>query len=283
MTLKIIQLNCWTFQYIDNIIELIKTQKPDVINLQEVVNTNLLYERKVADNSHYDGQDLFEVIKKATGYEGHFAPSWSVVESDGSLIHWGNAFLTNLEILDYGHFYDKYGGEYEIKPKNLEPFYKTEEKTARYISNYKKPLAFVWGLLQKEGIVFKNITTHFTVAYNPEFDTLQSIQQAEQIQNFVTRAKNIPTIFTADTNLMSKTISLSKIIGSCLQMESQDLLNTCNKQIHPAFDPKRAFHLRDVLPIDHVFQKGFVCQTIQVLEDKNYSDHCPVVAILESL
>ena len=282
MTLKIIQLNCWTLQYIDNTIELINTQKPDVVNLQEVVNTNKLFVDKVVDLSHYDGQDLFQVIQKATGYKGYFAPSWSVTEPDGSLTHWGNAFLTNLDILDCGHFYDKYGGEYEIKPKEMEPFYKSEDKITRYISNYKKPLSFVWGLLQKDGIIFRNLTTHFTVAYNPEFDTLQSIQQAEQVRNFVVRSKDIPTIFTADTNLMAKTLSIKEIIGSALQLESGNLANTCNKRIHPAFDPKKAFHLRDCLPIDHIFQKGFVCTSIKVLEDVDYSDHCPLVAIFET-
>lgn len=263
--LKIVQLNCWNFRYFEEMLEFLKKEKPDIINLQEVSSGDLI----MNSNKNFD----FEYLKKELKMEGVFVPRFGIKDDVKGDYFFGNGFLTNLEIVDYGSFFDKFspGFSWYTKENNV---FGTEDRYETYIRSFELPGNFVWGTLKYKNQLVRNITSHFPVSFKCT-ETLQILRHARQVVDFIENIKPLPTIFSGDLNIHGQSNSV-KLIETKMQRVSKDIINTMN----PNLGSKLFLDEPNGLAVDHIFSKGFeviscVCPVITI------SDHLPVVAELE--
>jgi endonuclease/exonuclease/phosphatase family metal-dependent hydrolase len=268
MSLKIIQLNVWNFKFAEQIIEFLKAEKPDIVNLQEIATG-------VMNSGEDKRANYFETLKHELGMQGIFAPRLTIKSKDGSTSYWANGFLTNLEIVDSGYFYDRHLPE-TCEMTEDHPFLTSGSKEEKWTMAFEFPANYVWGLLKYHDHYIRNLTTHFTVSYNCS-ETLQMINHARAINNFLDRTKPYPTIFTGDCNLSENFYSI-KLIEQKLQMVNKASQNSLCPSLHPVFKND----LPQGLKVDYIFQKGFevIATSTPVIA---ISDHLPVIAELELL
>lgn len=265
--LKVIQLNCWNFRYFEEMLEFLKREKPDIINLQEVSSGDLI----MNPNKNFD----FEYLKKELGMNGVFVPRFGIKDDVKGDYFFGNGFLTNLEIVDHGSFFDKFSPEFSWYAKDNHVFsVHKDDKYQGYIRSFELPNNFVWGTLKYKNQLIRNITSHLTVSFKCT-ETLQILQQARQLVEFINGVKDIPTIFSGDLNIHGESNSV-KLIETKLDRVSKDIINTMN----PNLGSKLFLDEPNGLAVDHIFAKGFeviscVCPVVTI------SDHLPVVAELE--
>jgi endonuclease/exonuclease/phosphatase family metal-dependent hydrolase len=267
--MKIIQLNCWNFSYFDEMLTFLKHEKPDIINLQEVSFAN----PRIDPEGKYD---YFEILKNELGMDGIFAPWQEVVLNSGIHHKFGNAFLTKLDIVDYGVFFEPSLGNLQIVTENDPAFVTTiKDDKSSYYNCFKTPKNYIWATFKYNGQIIRNLTTHFTVSYGCQ-ETLQIIDQTKSVINFLDNAKPLPTIFTGDLNIHDKSYSIS-LLKNKLDLVNPGLVNTLNPEIHPLFKNEPD---NKGLAVDYIFSTGFTtksctCPVITI------SDHLPVIAELE--
>ncbi|MEM1312486.1 MAG: endonuclease/exonuclease/phosphatase family protein [Patescibacteria group bacterium] len=268
--MKIIQLNVWHFKYLQEIIEFLKTEKPNVVNLQEVSSGRFNYCDSFIEQP-------FELLKKELKLNGVFAPFSGLKSNEGKVSLSGNAFLTDLEIVDSGVFFEPTLPNYTEYTEDHDLIKTTiQNDKSKYYNVFEEPKNFLWSVLKnKDGIYFRNIVSHFTVSYGCE-ETLQTIQQTRTLLNFLNNVKDIPVIFAGDLNIHDKSASVA-LLSQHLDLVNKDTSNSLNKVVHPIFS-----NIPDLqgLRVDYIFQKGFRCKTYHVPEI-TVSDHLPVVAELD--
>jgi endonuclease/exonuclease/phosphatase family metal-dependent hydrolase len=266
--MKILQINVYGFKYAEALLEFIATEKPDLINFQEI-GTGYL-------SKNLDLEvDFFEKIKADFGYQGFFAPRFAE-SRNGKTSYFGNGFLTNLEILDYGVFFDQKLPKfttYSSEDGQIKIVEKDEK--SKYAEVFDLPVNFVWAVLKSGDKIFRNITTHFSVSYNCT-ETKQMVDQAKQLVEFLENTKPIPTIFTGDLNIRKDSFAVS-LISKKLELVNHNSTNTLNPSVHPAFLNSPSFA---GLGIDHIFQNGFEVKNFSVPE-VSISDHLPVICEVE--
>jgi len=266
--LKLVQLNCWNFRYFEEMLEFLKHEKPDIINLQEVSIGDLV----MNPNKNFD----FEYLKKELGMDGFFVPRFGIKDDVKGNYFFGNGFLTSLEIVDYGSFFDKFSPDFSWYTKEQSNVFDPNNKYQNYIRGFEVPVNFVWGILKYKNQLIRNVTTHFTVSFKCT-ETLQIIQQARQVVEFIDNVKDVPTIFSGDLNIQAESNSV-KLIESKLERVSKGITNTMN----PNLGSKLFVDEPNGLAVDHIFSKGF--NTISCVSPViTISDHLPVVAELELL
>jgi endonuclease/exonuclease/phosphatase family metal-dependent hydrolase len=271
--LKLIQLNCLEFQYFDAILQFLKVQNPDIVNLQEAA-TDFTDEPK--SNGLYLDKLAIEL-----GMQVIYSP-FTGKESQDKKLNWiGNAILTKLEIIDHGtawlHENQNKAGvrTFEENQKLLETF--KINRNFAYPMVYKQPKNLIWTLLKHEGKYFRNITTHFTATQKCT-ETLQMIQEAEAVGRFIDNTKEMPTIFTGDLNIHQKASCIENL-KSKLTLVNEGSINSLTPSIHQIFWPEyiaRDPSLKDGLSVDYVFQKGVKILN-WTIPDVAISDHLPVV------
>ncbi|MEI6728488.1 MAG: endonuclease/exonuclease/phosphatase family protein [bacterium] len=264
--MKIVQLNVWGFRHFEAILEFLKKEKPDVINLQEVEFAHP--ERDPEASINY-----FEILKKELNMDGIFAPWKKVDLGNGKFYEFGNAFLTNLEIVDYGIFFeptlepfkvvDQYDEAFQVMAKN---------DKSKYFALFDDTKNFIWSTLKYKNTLIRNLTTHFTVSYQCT-EISQMLNSTKTIINFLDNTKVLPTILTGDLNIHDKSETVN-LFSKKLNLVNPGLKNTLTSKFHPVFknNPRAEGYA-----VDYIFQKGF-----QVLNwscpDVAISDHLPVVA-----
>jgi len=267
--MKIIQLNCWNFRYFDEMLTFLKQEKPDIINLQEVSFAN---PRIDPEGKH----DYFEILKKELGMDGIFAPWQEVVLNSGIHYKFGNAFLTKLDIVDYGVFFEPNLDELKITNEADETFQAIlQNDKTKYHLFFKEAKNYIWATLKYKNQLIRNLTTHYTASFECT-EILQIIDQTKSVINFLDNVKPLPTIFTGDLNIHDKSYSIS-LLKDKLDLVNPGLVNTLNPEIHPLFKNKPD---NKGLAVDYIFSTGFTtkscaCPVIAI------SDHLPVIAELE--
>jgi|694.fasta_scaffold16772_7 endonuclease/exonuclease/phosphatase family metal-dependent hydrolase len=268
--MKIIQLNAWKFRFLEEMLEFLKKEKPDIINLQEVSSGKF-------NNHKLDIQEPFEFLKKELKMDGVFAPFTGLKSEDGSFSESGNGFLTNLEILDFGIIFEKTLPPYTIYSDQDDLIQTTlKNDKSKYYNVFKEPKNLIWCLLKKDGKYFRNLTTHFTASYGCT-ETLQTLNQTESVLNYLKYTKNLPTIFSGDLNIHPKSASV-EMLSQNLKMLNSGEQNTLNPLVHPIFKNSQSKGLK----VDYIFQNGFEVVDYKV-PDITVSDHLPLIAELEML
>ena len=271
--MKIIQLNAWNFAFLDKMIEFLKAQSPDIINLQEVGTAGFRKQKEFS-------VDPFEILKKELKMDGHFAPTSGVRDENGLESFFGNGFLTKLEILDYGSFTDRFLPDFVWYSEKTSPISAKDhtvkqtyqEKKATYEAAYELPANFVWGILKYKNNIIRNITSHFSVSFKCT-ETLQMVRQSRQVVDFLKKGKEIPTIFSGDLNITKDSVSI-KSLESIMKNVSGEFTNTLDPSVHMLFQ-----YQNEGLAVDHIFQKGFEVISCTCPE-VGISDHLPLVAEL---
>ncbi len=266
--MKLIQLNVWCFNCGDDLLDFVSEQRPDILNLQEVVNPD--FEGFGKNVSKQKNMDYFERLKNSFGFNGVFAPSFGVYNESGSVGYFGNAFLTNLPILDYFYIYDK---PLEIISLNHN-IYNSDINTRR-IGSFRLPTNILISVLQIKNITIRNITTHFHVTEKCT-ETLQTVEHAERVCNLLENSKPIPTILSGDFNIHPQSYSIKKI-SEYLEMVNKNCVNSLNPEIHPAIING---DLPNGVVVDYVFQTGFSVKTVDIPQI-TVSDHLPIIVELD--
>jgi endonuclease/exonuclease/phosphatase family metal-dependent hydrolase len=269
--LKLIQLNCFQFTYFDQILQFLKGQNADVINLQEATTGKV---------SEFNNGQYLEKLATELGLKIIYSPFTAKETQEGNMDWFGNAILTKLEIVDYGTQWlhegqNKAGVVTYQDDKKLKDAIKINRNLA-YPIVYNQPKNLVWALLKYDGKVFRNITTHFTATQKCT-ETLQMIQEAQAICDFIDNTKDIPTIFTGDLNIHQQA-GVIQNLKSKLSLVNEGSVNSLTKSNHQIFTPKYQeldLGLKDGLSVDYVFQKSFKVNTWKIL-DVEISDHLPI-------
>jgi endonuclease/exonuclease/phosphatase family metal-dependent hydrolase len=112
MKIKIISLNVWEGQLLDRAIEFFKSEKADILLLQEVYGNNGLV-----------GEDrfrTFEILKDSLGFlHANFVPGLRHRRNEGKFLQ-GNAILSRLPLLetDAVFFNDPFNNDFVDGPEN---------------------------------------------------------------------------------------------------------------------------------------------------------------------
>jgi endonuclease/exonuclease/phosphatase family metal-dependent hydrolase len=267
--MKIVQLNAWAFRHFEAILEFLKKENPDIINLQEVEFGHPERDPKAAIN-------YFEILKEELKMEGVFAPWKRVDLGNGKFYEFGNAFLTNLEIVDYGVQFEPTLKPFKIVSSDDEAFQvMAKNDKSKYYVLFEDTKNFVWSVLKYKDKLIRNLTTHYTVSYKCT-EISQMINSTKSIINFLNNTKELPTILTGDLNIHDKSRTI-KLFSEKLKLANPGLKNTLTTTFHPVFkdNPKAEGYA-----LDYIFQTGFEvlnwrCPEVAI------SDHLPVIAEVE--
>ena len=163
--------------------------------------------------------------------------------------------------------------EYKLTDDLIQTTLKNDK--SKYYSVFGESRNYIWAVLKtSEGRYIRNLTAHFTVSYLCA-ETIQHIQQAKSVVNFLSNVKKLPTIFSGDLNIHDQSASVAQL-SSVLEMVNKDTKNSLNKEIHPVFKYTDVTDLR----VDYIFQDGFKVMDYSV-PDITVSDHLPIIANLE--
>lgn len=270
--LKLIQLNCFQFTYFDELLKFLKEQKADIINLQEVTTDPI---------SSFNNGRYLEQLAKELEMQVVYSPFTAKESEDGKLDWFGNAILTKLEIIDHGVHWmhdgqNKAGIITAQQNQKLKQAIKINRNLA-YPIVYNQPKNLIWTLLSDKGKVFRNVTTHFTATQKCT-ETLQMIQEAQSIINFVYNLKDVPTIFTGDLNIHQQAGCI-EMLKSKFNLVNQGSINTLTPEIHQIFEPKYQQldpTLKNGLSVDYVFQNDIKIINYQI-PNVQISDHLPII------
>lgn len=232
----------------DNAIEFIKQENPDIVALQEVYNGS--------------GTDLpkkyrsWEILKQSLGYPyTHFAPAFCEAKDFGQ-IDQGNAILSKFPVVGSKiTFFDvPYGsrvessGAYEFTPRNLQHVQLDLGSTRLNVFNTQG----IWG---RDGLDNKRRLAMAQII-------------AEELGNLQL------TILAGDFNVFSNTQSIG-FIENKLKNVFPDLKTSFNMQHKP----------KSFLPgvVDMVFISGDVSLKAQSCPQVNVSDHLPLLIEFETV
>jgi endonuclease/exonuclease/phosphatase family metal-dependent hydrolase len=274
--LKLIQLNCFQFTYFDQILKFLKEQNADIINLQEATTGPL--------SKFGDGIYLNQLAKELN-MQIIYSPFTAKESKDSKLDWFGNAILTKLEILDYGTHW-LHDGQTKVGIMKVEDQQKLQEaikinRNLAYPIVYNQPKNLVWALLSHDGKVFRNITTHFTATQKCT-ETLQMIQEAQAVCDFIGNIKAVPTIFSGDLNI-HQGAGCIELLKQKFSLVNQGSINTLTPAIHQIFEPKYQEMdpgLKNGLSVDYVFQRDIVVNKWQIAAAQ-ISDHLPIIVEFE--
>ncbi len=274
--LKIIQINVFKFTYFDKLLQFLREQNADIINIQEATTSEII---------EFCSGKYLDQLASELGMQVIYSPFTAMESEEGKLDWFGNAILTKLEVLDFGTVWFRNSNNqpgvisYQSMQK-LEEAIKTNRNLA-YPIVYREPKNLIWTLLKYNGQLLRNITTHFTATQKCT-ETLQMIQEAENVCDFVNNSKKIPTIFSGDLNIHQQASCIQNL-KSNLNLVNAGSTNTLSPSNHPIFLPKYQQmdpSISNGLSVDYVFQKGFKVINWDIPE-LGISDHLPIIVELE--
>ena len=268
--MKVVQLNCWEFAFKEEIIEFLRQQKPNIVNLQEVATSYL------PKNVDYNKDPFLCRLGSELGMKVIFAPTSGNLDEFGNIQYNGNAVLTNLEILDYQIIWDKYNHNHP-KIRTVEENVEIARlckinKNLAYPFVFDDPKNVIYTtLLSPNGKKFRNATTQFTVSQMCT-ETIQMIRQAQQIVHFLKNSLDMPTILTGDLNIERG----SGIIHTLEQKFEivNDARPTLNPNTHSSILRNPAWQ---GVSVDYIFAKEIQVLDYQLHTEK-LSDHLCLVA-----
>lgn len=249
MKLKVIQLNIWRGQVLDNAVEFFKKEDPDIITLQEV----------------YDGKDktlaspyrTFEYLQETfPNFHAVYSPQFGDLTTYGQ-IEEGNAIFSKFPIVSHDTtFFDIPYGTFDNHAKT------------HFDDN---PQSVLHGKLDVNGIEVNVFCVHGIWGYDGK-DSARRLKMADTLLAVSTGVKNV--IMTGDFNMDPDNESANKIAKNLVHVFGSELTSTFNMK-HKK-DPGFAKAAVDMM---------FVSPNIKVMEKESpnvdVSDHLPLVATLE--
>jgi len=252
--LKFIQINIYKGQYLENLLEFLKDESPDVLALQEVSSGDV-------NNCPDKSLKLFSVIRDQLGMNGLFDNVVKFSDSTDSTL--GNAILTRQEIIDSS----------VVRLKEFRSVTLAEFKDTKIWPDFSRNLLDTTLLFDGKKIHVISVHGAWSV---PPVDTEEKIRQAKIIVNHLDNLNktNQPFILGGDLNMPPRTkvieminqVSKNLMIGSGFQY-------TTHPKIHKIVPRK--------LLVDYIFtSRHFDIKSLKVPE-VTVSDHLPIIAELE--
>lgn len=241
MILKVISWNIWHGKYLEKIIKFLAEQKPDVIALQEVNESEKLENiaKQIADRLNYNFVfcNAFETDRHDDKYK------------------MGNAILTKFKITKSKcHFLssvDLYKGDAETEPRvALEVFLKAGDQN------------------------FRIITVHLAYSYRFKNSKMRNLQ----VENLLKLLPGEKTILMGDFNSHPDGEAVQKI--NAVMMNADRELNQPTLTVYP-FDYKGFVETKLTHRIDYIFTSPDVRVQSFKVEESDGSDHLPISAVLE--
>lgn len=248
--IKFIQINIYKGQYLDALTRFLKSQKPDLISMQEVTAG----EMSLCDKS----LDLFKYFKDVLGLWGVLDKVSIPVDSKASYL--GNAVFSRYKISDSKVLTLK-----TLKGLSIEEFDKEEN-----FPLFSRHLISAECTINSQKV--RAISWHAAWTAPPK-DTVETLRQAELVADYLDNLGE-PFILGCDLNAVpqSRTCGLINEVANNLMMNSR-VLWTTHPKIHKI--APRGFL------IDYIFTSAhFRLKKLEVPEVA-ISDHLPVVAELE--
>lgn len=266
MQFTVLQLNVWSFEYFDNIVEFIKSNNVDIIIMQEAATDN---KRKTY------GINLLDLFKEKVKMDYVFAPIHTISYPDSKTISIGNAIFSKFPFIYSEYSYDKYLGN--ITHTNSDsPLHDTSlPKYVQYKYNMKQTTTFLRSIITVNNYSVRFITTHFSVSHKCT-ETLQMFHQAEQVVDIYKHSNNIPTIFAGDLNIHDKSASITLLKENFHLVQDGELQNTLSA-IHPAITNDAPNGMR----IDYTFYNNMLKLISSKTSQVVISDHLPTISVFE--
>ncbi len=250
MKIKFLHLNMFKGIFLDRVIDFIKSEDIDIVNLQEVTGGIL------GSKNH----QCFETIQKATGYKGELVKCWAIKNQTDT--YFGNAT-----------FFKK---EFELIKKDilwLKPY--EEVEYSENLSYDKLPRTGLFLLIKREDKEFWVINTHLIRGENDQ-DTPLKLEYGKKLFDAVKKIDK-PFILSGDFNVSSNSqiISWFNTLGINLTTK-YNITNTLNPNIHIA---KKLFPKG--LAVDYIFVGNSLKVNRFERIDKDLSDHLGLLAEIE--
>lgn len=241
MSLKLLSLNIEGDNHYDRIFSFFEAEKPDVICVQEFYQVDI---------------PLFQA---KTGMQVHFLPL-SIVTAPNPYRKAqkgveGIGILTQLPVKESGSFY------YESQPI---------DDTIRDSSPGGERRGLLWLAVEKENVVYKVATTHFTWSPNASVTDLQR----SDLNSLLPKLELLGEIaFCGDFNAPRGKEIFDILASKYVDNIPPEVTTSLDKKIHRAGD-----RLPDVV-VDGLFTKGYVASTVRVVP--GISDHCAIIGSVE--
>lgn len=255
INLKVIQINIFRGKFLDNLLEFLKSEDPDIITMQEVTARELNYYKNQNAN-------IFSVIEKRLKLKGIYHGDLILKGFPNSLF--GNAVFSKFEI----------AGSRIIPLKTFRPV-TLEELEGKYANIIRPQLArHMLDATLKIGRAKIHVISIHGAWTAPPTDTKQTLKQARIIAGYIKALKQQPHIIGGDLNTTPK----SKVIGIISKvsknlLENSGVSSTLNPKVHKIAPRK--------LLVDYILaSKHFKLKSLTVPE-VTISDHLPVIVQLE--
>lgn len=242
--IKVVSLNLWFGKELESAVEFLKSQKPDVILLQEVPFG-------VSQDLDEVNTQSFQVLSRELEMYSSFVPGWRIKNHDYSY-EFGLAILTNLPVVSGGfEFYYRH-------------FYQIEKLQGP---------GYFPGILQNLKVkvgdsLLSLMTTHFIWSLHPEVNEDQK-RAINPLIELLEKEERL--IFGGDLNTWQETEIYQKLSNVLVDDRPKGLKQTLNPRLHRTKGKE--------LAVDYLFHKG---DDIRLLDsyvpDVDISDHLPVVA-----
>ena len=251
-TLKFIQINIFKGKYLDDLLNFLEREKPDVVSMQEVTagQMNACDDKSVS---------LYDVIANKLGYSGVYNGDLKLEGDPKS--SFGNAVLTRLPVL---------GSHVEVlhdfRAVTMHEFLSEPAIWAQV------PRQVLDLIVDVDGKKVHTMSWHGAWTAPPQ-DTEETIRQAKKIAEYLI-SLNEPFILGCDSNelLQSETIQTINEVAVNI-MEGSGILQTTHPKIHKIVP-------RGYL-VDYVYtSKDIKVNSVEVPQ-VTISDHLPVVADLD--
>lgn len=253
MTVKFLQLNILKGRFSQNIIEFVKKNDFDILNLQEVTGGEL----------SYNNIACFSLLKNSLAYDGVLASDFKLKATKS---YFGNAVLFKKKLrLQQKEIirYCPYRELSQIYPADS-PFWANIPRSALSVT------------LQREGKSFTSIATHISWSITPK-DTPEKLRDGKILYNYLKKLQR-PFILSGDFNVddSSKIVADLNTVARNLCLEN-NVNNTLNPRVH---------HARELFPpglgVDFVYvEKSVRVKRFEVVENEDLSDHFAIVCEFE--
>lgn len=252
MKFKVVQLNIWLGQFLEETVDFLLDQNADVVCLQEVTSGGY------GEFAHGKPR-VFEQLLEKTGYNGVFAPMWEVKTP--------NVFEMGVAILSK-HKLSNEQSEFYFKNK----IFRKEGLTIGKPGSIEFPGLLLNADVEIGGKIFKVKTTHFLWSMFPE-TTKDQVDAINKLTEKIDGENDF--ILTGDFNVTDKSVVYKKLIDAGFTDDRpENTLHTLHPTIHKVGSKEIA--------VDFVFHKG---ENFKILNTSvpvvPVSDHLPVVVEYE--
>lgn len=242
MSLKLISLNIEGNQHFDKIIPFLRTQKPDVICLQELFEVDIPY------------------LEKHLHLQIHYIPTLNIAKPFRHIPargHFGIAILTHLP----------------VKSVNQQHYYGHPHKIPLFTHLDADNRAVLWLTTTKDQQDYTIATTHFTRTPNGK----PNPKQRRDLKNLLKILDTIPQfVIAGDFNTPREYRTYKTLASRFTDHTPKNITTTIDPQLHYA-NQKTPGKLKMV--VDHLFSTPHY-QAKNVRVQCGLSDHCAIIAVI---